>query len=49
MTTITVGDTEQAVQTSNQRADDWIVEQAAHLVEAAPGVTIGEVRVRVER
>jgi hypothetical protein len=49
MTTITVGETEQAVQTSNQRADDWIVETAAHLVESAPGVTIGEVLIRIEQ
>jgi hypothetical protein len=49
MTTITVGETEQAVETLNQRADDWIVENAAHLVESAPGVTMGEVRVRIER
>jgi hypothetical protein len=49
VTTITVGETKQAVQTSTQCAEHWIVERAAHLVESAPSVTIGEVRVRVER
>jgi hypothetical protein len=27
----------------------WVVEKAAHLVEGAPDVTAGEVRVRAER
>ncbi len=48
-TTITVGETKRAVQASTERADRWLVERAAHLVESAPYVTAGEVRVRAER
>ncbi len=48
-TTISVGETEQAVHTSTEWANDWVVERAAHLVESAPDVTAGEVRIRAER
>ncbi len=30
-------------------ADRWVVERAAHLVESAPYITAGKVRVRAER
>jgi len=49
ITTITLGETEEAVEVSNVQARDWVIERAAHLVEGAPDVTAGEVRVRVER
>jgi hypothetical protein len=49
VTSITLGETEEAVQTSAVESQDWIVERAAHLVEGAPNVTAGEVRVRAER
>jgi hypothetical protein len=49
MTSITVGETEEAVEASTVRAEHWVVEMVAHLVEGAPDVTAGEVRVRVER
>ncbi|MGO9792291.1 MAG: hypothetical protein ACLP8S_23120 [Solirubrobacteraceae bacterium] len=47
--TITLGETEAAVEASNLQAQRWVIERAAHLVEGAPDVTAGEVRVRVER
>lgn len=46
---VTVGETEQAVEDSTQRAGEWVRESAADLVEGAPEVTAGEVRVRAER
>lgn len=46
---ITVGETEQAVEESTQRAGEWVKQSAADLVEGAPQVTAGEVRVRAER
>jgi hypothetical protein len=49
VTSITVGETEQAVETSTRQAEAWIVERASHLVEGAPELTTGEVRVRAER
>jgi len=49
ITSITVGETEEAVEASTARAEHWVVEMAAHLVEGAPDVTAGEVRVRIER
>ena len=49
ITSITVGETEEAVDLSTARAEHWVVEKVAHLVEGAPDVTAGEVRVRIER
>jgi hypothetical protein len=46
---VTVGETEQAVEESTSRAADWVRESAADLIEGAPQVTAGEVRVRAER
>ena len=42
------GETQEAVQTSTSRAQDWIVQRAAHLVEGAPDMPVGEVRVHAE-
>jgi hypothetical protein len=49
VTSITVGDTAGAVEATTARAEHWVVEMVAHLVEGAPEVTAGEVRVRIER
>jgi hypothetical protein len=49
VTSITVGETAEAVEASSARAEHWVVEMVAHLVEGAPDVTAGEVRVRIER
>jgi hypothetical protein len=49
ITSVTVGETAQAVQESTQRAADWVRGSAAALVDGPPEVTMGEVRVRVER
>ena len=49
VTSITVGESAQAVEASNVLAKAWVVERAAHLVESAPDLTTGEVRVRAER
>ena len=49
LTSITLGETEEAVEASTAGAKHWVVERAAHLVESAPDVTTGEVRVRAER
>jgi hypothetical protein len=46
---VTVGETEQAVEESTRRAAEWVQANASELVEGAPGVTAGEVRVRAER
>jgi hypothetical protein len=46
---ITLGEIKEAVKASTAVAQHWVVERAAHLVEGAPNVTAGEVRVRVER
>lgn len=48
VTSITMCETEEAVELSNVEAEHWVVERAAHLVEGAPDVTAGEVRVRAE-
>lgn len=48
VTSITVGKSAEAVEASNALAKEWVVERAAHLVESAPDLTTGEVRVRVE-
>ena len=49
VTSITLGDSEEAVEASTAQAQHWVVERAAHLVESAPVVTTGKVRVRAER
>ena len=46
---VTVGETAQAVDESTQLAADWVRESAADLIEGAPEVTSGEVRVRAQR
>jgi hypothetical protein len=46
---ITLGEIEEAVAASTVLVQHWVVERAAHLVEGAPDVTAGEVRVRAER
>jgi hypothetical protein len=49
VTSITVCETEEAVELSNVQGEHWVVERAAHLVEGAPNMTAGEVRVCAER
>lgn len=49
VTSITVGESAQAVEASNALAKEWVVERAAHLVASAPDLTTGEVHVRAER
>jgi hypothetical protein len=49
VTTVTVGENEQAVEESTRRAADWVQESVSDLVGGAPDVTSGEVRVRAER
>lgn len=49
VTAITFVETEAAVEAANAQAHQWVVERAAHLVDGAPDVAAGEVRVRVER
>jgi hypothetical protein len=46
---VTVGETEEAVESSTRAAGEWVRESAADLIEGAPQVTAGEVRVRAER
>jgi hypothetical protein len=46
---VTVGETAEAVERSTAAARDWVQHNAAELVEGAPEVTAGEVRVRAER
>jgi hypothetical protein len=46
---VTVGETAQAVEDSTRLAAEWVRESAADLIEGAPDVTAGEVRVRAER
>ena len=46
---VTVGETADAVERSTAAARDWVQQNAADLVEGAPEVTAGEVRVRAER
>jgi hypothetical protein len=48
-TSVTVGETEAAVEESTSRARDWVGESASDLIEGSPEVTTGEVRVRAER
>jgi hypothetical protein len=49
VTSITLCEIEEALAASTVQAQHWVVERAAHLVESAPAVTAGEVRVRAER
>ena len=49
VTSVTIGETEEAVEASTVLAKEWVVERAAHLVASAPDLTTGEVRVRAER
>jgi hypothetical protein len=49
VTSVTVGETEDAVKASNLLAKEWVVERASHLVASAPDLTTGEVRVCAER
>ena len=46
---VTVGETADAVAESTRLAGKWVRESASDLVEGAPEVTAGEVRVRSER
>jgi hypothetical protein len=46
---VTVGETAEAVEQSTALARDWVQQSAAELIEGAPEVTSGEVRVRAER
>jgi hypothetical protein len=46
---VTVGETEQAVSETTEKASAWVKESVADLIEGAPQVTAGEVRVRAER
>jgi hypothetical protein len=48
-TTVTIAETAQDLQASTELADRWVVERAAHLVESAPDITAGEIRVCTER
>jgi len=49
LTSVTIGETEEAVEASNVLAKEWVVERVAHLVVRAPDLTTGEVRVRAKR
>ena len=46
---VTVGDTAQAVAESVRLAAAWVRDSVADIVEGEPEVTVGEVRVSVER
>jgi hypothetical protein len=46
---VTVGETEAAVEESTSRAAAWVRESAADLIEGSPEVVAGAVRVRAER
>jgi hypothetical protein len=48
-TSVTVGETEAAVDESIQLARDWVQESVTDLIASPPDVTAGEVRVRAER
>lgn len=48
-TAVTVGETRPTVDAASAQAEDWVVANAAHLVESAPDITAGEVRIHVER
>ena len=46
---VTVGETAESVEESTRLAGEWVRESAADLIEGAPEVTTGEVRVRAQR
>lgn len=46
---VTVGETESAVEQSTALAAEWVRESVPDLVAGSPEVTAGEVRVRAER
>jgi hypothetical protein len=46
---VTVGETEDAVEESTRLASDWTESSVADLLQGAPEVVSGEVRVRAER
>jgi hypothetical protein len=46
---VTVGETADAVAESTRRAANWVRDSASDLVEGAPDVTGGEVRIRAAR
>jgi hypothetical protein len=46
---ITLGETQEAVEIATVQAQDWLVQRAAHLIEGAPDMTAGEVRVHAGR
>jgi hypothetical protein len=46
---ITVGETEEAVEESTRRASEWVQESVADIIEGAPEVMAGEVRVSTDR
>jgi hypothetical protein len=48
-TSVTVGETAEAVEESTRRAADWVRDSASDVLGGTPDVTSGEVRVRVER
>jgi hypothetical protein len=48
-TSVTVGETAEAVENSTSRASEWVRESAADLIEGTPEVTAGLVRVRAQR
>jgi hypothetical protein len=48
VTSITVCETEEAVKRSDVYAQHWVIERASHLVDGAPDVTDGEVRVHAK-
>jgi len=48
-TSVTVGETAEAVEESTRRAADWVKESASDVVDGEPDVTAGEVRVSAER
>ena len=49
LASVTVGETAEAVEESTRRAAEWTRSSVPDLIEGAPEVTAGEVRVRVER
>jgi hypothetical protein len=46
---VTVGETAESVEESTRLAGEWVSESVADLIEGAPEVTAGEVRVRAQR
>jgi hypothetical protein len=46
---VTVGETEEAVEASTSAAREWVRASIADLIEGPPQIVAGEVRVRAER